>query len=84
MNNKQREIQYLEQLVFDINTDLLIFENYQSLYLELKKDTIDYDYIFETYLCPNFYIGLCIDNEHVNKDKKIRTTCIECWKKALE
>lgn len=85
MNNKQREINYLEQMTFDINTDLLTFENYQSLYLELKKPNIDYNYIFETYLCPSFYIGLCIDHEYNNdKSVKVRARCIKCWKKALE
>lgn len=84
MNSKERELKYLEQLQFDINTDLKLIKNYQKLYSQLKKKDIDYSLIFQTYLCPNFYVGLCIDHE-INNEKtvKVRTRCIKCWKKAL-
>lgn len=79
MNKKERELAYLKELIFTVNTDLLYIESMQELYNELSNKKTDYQNIISLGCCPNCYIGLCTEKNKINNG-----TCYRCWQIALE
>ena len=45
MNKKEKELAYLKELIFTVNTDLLYIESMQELYNELSNKKTDYQNI---------------------------------------